>query len=173
MNQESEDRSDTEITINLKTISDAHRNWVATIESISRALSLAAIPIVLGVVGFLMQARLAEQGVKPEYVRIAVTLLQETDEKKVPPSLRLWAADVLNQNSPTKLPTSLLSELKSGETSLPMSRTLVTGSIGVSPGNILRGQSAALSWNSFNATEVSIAPGIGAVGPSGSIFVSP
>ena len=47
-----------------------------------------------------------------------------------------------------------------------------TASISVSPDTIQAGQSATLSWQTSNATDVSI-DGIGAVQPSGSQSVSP
>src|ERR1700740_2097356 len=47
-----------------------------------------------------------------------------------------------------------------------------TASISVSPDTIQKGQSATLSWETSNATDVSI-DGIGAVQPSGSQQVSP
>jgi len=47
-----------------------------------------------------------------------------------------------------------------------------TASISVDPNSIQRGQSATLSWQTTNATDVSI-DGIGAVQPSGSQQVSP
>jgi hypothetical protein len=43
----------------------------------------------------------------------------------------------------------------------------------VSPTNIVAGQSATLTWQSNGATAVSISPGIGSVGASGSVSVSP
>ena len=47
-----------------------------------------------------------------------------------------------------------------------------TASISVSPGSIQAGQSASLTWQTTNATDVSI-DGIGAVQPNGSQSVSP
>jgi hypothetical protein len=145
------------------------------VEALSRILSLALIPIVLGAVGFAVQARLAEQGVKPEYVRIAVSLLQETDRTKVSPSLRSWAADLLNESSPTKLPPRLLAELRSGDVSLPQGSAGpgATCELSVSPGRIRLGQTATLHWSSSNASELLITPDVGSVGPSGTINVSP
>ena len=49
----------------------------------------------------------------------------------------------------------------------------MSGSFGVTPSVIERGESAHLQWNSFNATDVSISPDIGKVGLSGSMRVSP
>jgi len=48
-----------------------------------------------------------------------------------------------------------------------------TVSITADPVSIRYGQSATLMWSSTNATSCDIEPGIGAVGPSGSISVSP
>ena len=50
---------------------------------------------------------------------------------------------------------------------------MVTGSIMASPDTISTGGSTQLSWNSFDATSISISPGIGSVAPSGSVSVSP
>ncbi len=49
----------------------------------------------------------------------------------------------------------------------------VSGSIIASPDHITSGQSTQLSWNSFNATHISISPNVGSVSPSGSVTVSP
>ncbi len=51
--------------------------------------------------------------------------------------------------------------------------TLVSGSIIASPDTIDSGQSTQISWNSFNATHISISQGIGSVSPSGAVTVSP
>src|SRR3989344_7992337 len=54
-----------------------------------------------------------------------------------------------------------------------MAYTPVAGSIVATPDTIDRGESTQLKWNSFNATHVSISPGVGNVAPSGSTSVSP
>jgi len=41
------------------------------------------------------------------------------------------------------------------------------------PSVIEKGQSTNLSWNSTNATELRLEPGLGSVGPQGSSSVSP
>lgn len=48
-----------------------------------------------------------------------------------------------------------------------------TARISVDPSTITEGQSATVSWNTSNATEVSIEPGIGKVNAEGSQSVSP
>jgi hypothetical protein len=49
----------------------------------------------------------------------------------------------------------------------------VAGSIIASPDTITPGQSARLSWNSFDATKIAISPDVGSVAPAGSVEVSP
>lgn len=155
--------------------SDGRVKYLETAESISKILSAVAIPIVLAFVGFAVQGRLLTQAAQREYVGLAVSILQETDEKKAPPELKQWAAILLDQNSPVKLPPKLLASLQSGNTTLPTNRPFngVSGSFGVTPDAIRRGESATLQWNSFNASNVTIAPNIGTVPLEGSIVVRP
>lgn len=63
-----------------------------------------------------------------------------------------------------------------GAFTVPLSKAsaqMVSGSIIATPDTIDAGQSTQLRWNSFDATSVSITPGIGNVAPSGSMPVSP
>ncbi|MBI4467575.1 MAG: peptidoglycan-associated lipoprotein Pal [Acidobacteria bacterium] len=48
-----------------------------------------------------------------------------------------------------------------------------TATLRATPSVIEQGQSTTLSWNSTNATELQLAPGIGSVGPQGSTAVTP
>ena len=50
---------------------------------------------------------------------------------------------------------------------------LVSGSIGITPNTINAGESATIQWSSYNATVISITPGVGSVASSGSITVRP
>ena len=92
-----------------------------SIERISRALSIAAIPVVLGVGGWIIQRSLQNQTVGAAYVNLAVTILENPDKSKVPNELREWAVDLLNDNSPTKLNNKAVANLKSGDVTLPSS----------------------------------------------------
>jgi hypothetical protein len=94
-------------------------NWLATAEQFSRMVSIAAIPLVLGVGGWLIQRQLQDQSIRRDYVQLALTLLQNPDTSKVPPEIREWAVDLLNENSPTKLNIQALKSLKSGSVTLP------------------------------------------------------
>ena len=91
------------------------------VERISKVLSIAAIPIVLAAIGWIIQMRLQSQTVSRDYVQIAVSILSNPDKEKVPSELRDWAVDLLNENSPTKFSPDVTKKLKSGETTLPMS----------------------------------------------------
>jgi hypothetical protein len=100
-------------------------NWLATAEQFSRMVSIAAIPIVLGVGGWLIQRQLQNQSIRRDYVQIALTILQNPDTSKVPAEIREWAVDLLNENAPTKLNSQALKRLKSGSISLSSSFSFV------------------------------------------------
>jgi hypothetical protein len=93
--------------------------WLDAVEKLSRMLSIGAIPVVLGVGGWVIQRQLQNHAIRRDYVQLAVTILQNPDTTKVPPELREWAADLLNENSPTKLKSQALGSLKSGVLTLP------------------------------------------------------
>ena len=90
-----------------------------TAEKLSKVFSLAAVPLVLGVGGWLIQRQLQDQSIRRDYVQLALTLLQNPDIAKVPPAIREWAVDLLNENSPTKLNAQAIESLKSGSVTLP------------------------------------------------------
>lgn len=92
---------------------------LATFVEISKALSIAAIPVVLAIVGFVVQRQLAQQSLRKEYVSLALSILREPDSTKVEPELRAWAVDLLNLNSDVKFDEKTTQRLKSGETRLP------------------------------------------------------
>jgi WD40 repeat protein len=91
--------------------------WDA-VEKAAKLLSLVAIPVVLAVVGWLIQNSLSERNVSQEYVKLAVSILEQPKDK-AENALRGWAADLLNQNSPTKFSPEVLQALKEGEATLP------------------------------------------------------
>lgn len=92
--------------------------WLDTAEKLSRILSIAAIPVVLAVGGWLIQRQLQDQTIRRDYVQLALSILQNPDPSKVPPEIREWAVDLLNENSPTKLNTQAIKNLKSGAITL-------------------------------------------------------
>jgi hypothetical protein len=92
--------------------------WLDTAERFSRTLSIAAIPVVVAVGGWLIQRQLQDQTIRRDYVQLAVSILQSPDPSKVPPEIREWAVDLLNENSPTKLNAQAIANLKSGKVTL-------------------------------------------------------
>jgi hypothetical protein len=97
-------------------------NWLDAVERASRVISIFAIPVVLAVGGWMIQRQLQDQTVSRDYVQLAVTILENPDKSKVPPELREWAVDLLNDNSPTKLNAKAKESLRSGATTLPSFR---------------------------------------------------
>lgn len=95
------------------------------VERISRLASIAAIPVVLAIGGWIIQRQLQSQTISRDYVQLALTILQNADQSKVPPELREWAVDLLNDNSPTKLNAKAMANLKSGTVILPSSFNFV------------------------------------------------
>jgi len=71
------------------------------LEQIAKILSLIAIPVVVAIFGWLVQNSLSERSVKQEYVKLSISILKEPKDT-IEPSVRDWAVDLLNQNSPTK-----------------------------------------------------------------------
>src|SRR5207249_5874039 len=62
-------------------------------ERITRILSLLAIPVVIAIVGGLIQSSVARRTVSQQYVQVAVSIL--TSKEKLEPDLRGWAVDWL------------------------------------------------------------------------------
>jgi hypothetical protein len=97
-------------------------SWLDIVETVSRILSIAAIPIVLAIGGWLIQRRLQDQSIRRDYVNLALTILQRPDTSMISPEIREWAVDLLSENSPTKLNPKAIKNLKSGLVTLPSLR---------------------------------------------------
>jgi len=92
--------------------------WFDWLERIFRLLAAVAIPVVLALGGWWVQAQLAKNVAKQEYVKIAVSILTvKMDDKNQP--LRDWAVNLLNEHSSVKLTPEAIAKLKSGEVNLP------------------------------------------------------
>ena len=113
-----ENKARREIILINKSESQGTDKWTA-IERLSKVLSIAAIPVVLAIGGWIIQGQLQNQTVNRDYVQLAVSILKEPDTTKIKPQLRNWAVDLLNANSPTKFSDEVAKQLKSGETTLP------------------------------------------------------
>lgn len=71
------------------------------IQSMASIASSIAIPVVLAFAGYAVQERLAEDGLRKDYVSVAVGILKD-NPKGQDPSLRGWATTVLTLYSPVK-----------------------------------------------------------------------
>lgn len=80
-----------------------------------KAISIAAVPVVLAVGGWYIQRQLQNQTLSRDYVQLAVSILKEPDSAaQTNPVLRAWAVDLLRENSPTRLSDQLVEQLKTG-----------------------------------------------------------
>jgi tetratricopeptide (TPR) repeat protein len=94
-------------------------NYLATAEAIAKILSLLAIPVVLAVVGWLVQDKLATRTVSKDYVQLAVSILSQPKKSEIDPALSDWAVELLNENSPVKFSKEVATQLRSGAVTLP------------------------------------------------------
>ena len=85
------------------------------VEQVAKSLSIIAIPIVLGVGGWIIQSAVSEQSVNKDYVQLAVSILTESED----PSLRGWAVKLLNDKSSVKFDGEVAQQLLAGEIRLP------------------------------------------------------
>lgn len=82
-------------------------------------ISSAAIPLVIALMGWLIQSTLSEAGLKKDYVQMAITVLKETPNKENE-ELRQWALSIVDKNAPVPIPTKLRGQL----TSIPLITSL-------------------------------------------------
>lgn len=123
------------ITVTLKQDKPASTrpDWERT----ARIASLVAIPVVIAIIGGLIQETLSRSTVSRDYVQLAVSVLT-ADKNKTPQELRSWAVDLLNENSPVKFSKEVADRLKGGEIEFPGSLAAILstanrGSMAVSP----------------------------------------
>ncbi|MGH8521089.1 MAG: WD40 repeat domain-containing protein [Gammaproteobacteria bacterium] len=114
------------------------RSVLEIAEQLAKILSLVAIPVVLGVGGWVLQSSMSDDKTKQEYVKLAVTII---NDPKGDATLRRWAANLLSQTSPVPFTPETINALSSGDQRLPFvptsdvsatfspdGRTLITGS---------------------------------------------
>jgi hypothetical protein len=84
----------------------------------AQTFSYVAVPLVVAIGGWLLQRLLQRQSISRDYVQLAITILSSSEPSRVPPEIRSWAVDLLNQNSPIKLDARTIECLKSGDIAL-------------------------------------------------------
>lgn len=85
------------------------------VQALASIASSIAIPVVLAVIGYLVQRQLANEGLKKDYVSIAVGILNNTAPSQEP-DLRKWAVTVLDANSPIPFSAKAKEVLEKGPT---------------------------------------------------------
>jgi len=85
------------------------------IESLTKITSAIAIPIVLAIVGWMIQASLNKQSLNKDYVTLAISILQQKPENApAVAGLRTWAVEELNHYSEIKFDEATAKQLESG-----------------------------------------------------------
>jgi hypothetical protein len=91
---------------------------LSTIQKWASIASAIAIPLVIALVGWWVQTSISTEGVRRDYVQMAVGVLGDPTKQKE--GLREWALRVLEKNSPVPFGATLRTELLKGASSLPM-----------------------------------------------------
>ncbi|MES1189958.1 MAG: hypothetical protein ABUS47_02640 [Steroidobacter sp.] len=84
---------------------------------ILKIIEVIFLPLVIAVVGWKLQATLADNSVKLSYVQLAVEVLREPAGDTNRP-LRSWAVEVFRKNSEIPVSSELAEELRDGRISL-------------------------------------------------------
>lgn len=72
---------------------------VEKIKSIASLLSAIAIPTVLALTGYFVQQSIADDGIKKDYLTMAMGMLKDGGDK-LDPELKVWAVSVVSKYSP-------------------------------------------------------------------------
>ncbi len=109
-----------------------NQELLSKIQSIVSIISSITIPVILAVFGYLVQDKIATEGLKKDYVQIAISVLKERkDAGPENDELRKWAVSVLASNSPIPFSKALRLDLEKGglKVELPKGATWVGGSL--------------------------------------------
>ncbi len=89
-----------------------------TFERIVKIISAIAVPVIIGVFGWMIQANISDKNLERDYVQIAVGILSSDNSD---PGLRDWAVDMLNTYAEIKFDQKIEQDLKRGTIALPES----------------------------------------------------
>jgi hypothetical protein len=110
--------------------SAAARTTMDLVEQLAKTVSLVAIPVVLGVGGWMIQSTVSDAQTKQEYVKLAVTII---NDPKGDATLRSWATSLLSQTSPVPFTPQMIRALATGDQRLPFVPTSDVSSVAFSP----------------------------------------
>ena len=106
------------------------KDFWGSVERLAKTLSIAAIPVVLAAGSWIIQKRLQDQTVSRDYVQLAVTILKEPGSSN---EMKVWAVQLLNDNSPTKFNAEISRQLSTGQVQLPASFNLSSSTTAATP----------------------------------------
>lgn len=86
------------------------QSFLEKTRAVASILSAAAIPVVLALVGYSVQQSIAEDGIKKDYLTMAIAMLKDGGEK-LDPELKGWATAVVSKYSPVPFSVEAKSKL--------------------------------------------------------------
>ncbi len=90
------------------------RDTLSRIQLITSIASSIAVPILIAVFGWIVQAKISAEGARKDYVQIAVGILTDKTVKS-DEGLRKWAAAVLDKTAPVAFSEDVRTKLEKGE----------------------------------------------------------
>lgn len=81
--------------------------------AIAKTFGAFVIPLVIGYLGYVVQSKQIEESTSAEFVRMAIGILSENNSAT--PELRRWAIQIINAESPARLPPNVSDALISGD----------------------------------------------------------
>ncbi len=85
-------------------------------QSIASIGASIAIPLILAIVGYVVQDKISTEGLRKDYVQIAISILKERQDE----DLRKWAVTVLDENSPIPFSKDVRMKLEKGTVYVPV-----------------------------------------------------
>src|SRR5690348_428741 len=85
-------------------------------QAIASITSSIAVPLILAVVGYIVQDKISTEGLRKDYVQIAISILKERQDE----DLRKWAVEVLDQNATIPFSKDVRTKLEKGITFVPV-----------------------------------------------------
>lgn len=92
------------------------KDWLDKTKDLAQIISLIAVPILLALLGWIVQTATKDRELNRDYVQLAVSVLSD---QKASGDMRTWAVAVLRENSPVPFGSAQAAALASGASSLP------------------------------------------------------
>ena len=129
-------------------------------EKISKIASYIAVPLIIAIIGWIIQDRITNENIKRDYVQLSVSIINDTENDTTSNELRSWAVDLLNTYSPVKFSSEVIAKLKAGDIRLLhefANEYEIEGGIDISPDNkriIIGGDDGSVSIYDLGSTKL-------------------